>query len=278
MSRGTQNLQSEPSSDWLQNKIKELRRLLLEIESWPKTGDQLISDLSHYRTSPLTTSSEEDYEMLSIVVNDALMGIDVMKKYPAFYSQMLVDEELRTAFLDTLDLLEHSRAGDLPDYDGPETINLDFLHQVMSRPIIRRSPKDKLELIWQRTVDQLQNLFYIASMQPEEVYRSSDLFLDSSPINILHSQVEIDDQELDIRLDVLHTITNLDNFELMMTIFSSEEMARRFRVTIDWGTYQESVLVNKYGLAKFPPVETNQIFTPTGELMHGLELRLEQVN
>jgi hypothetical protein len=62
------------------------------------------------------------------MVNDALIGIDVMKKYPALYSQMLADEELRMAFLDILELLEQSRAGELPKYSGPSITNLDFLH------------------------------------------------------------------------------------------------------------------------------------------------------
>lgn len=68
--------------------------------------------------------------MLSIMVNDALVGIDVMKKYPAFYSRMLVDGELRAAFLDILDLLEQSRTGQLPEFPGSGVINLDFLQQV----------------------------------------------------------------------------------------------------------------------------------------------------
>jgi hypothetical protein len=82
--------------------------------------------------------------MLSIMVNDALIGIDVMKKYPAFYSRMLVDAELRTAFLDTLELLELSQVGRFPEYSGPDIINLDFMHQVSASPIIRKSCEDEL--------------------------------------------------------------------------------------------------------------------------------------
>lgn len=43
--------------------------------------------------------------MLTIVVNDAFIGVDIIKKYPAFYARLLTSKELRTAFLDILDML-----------------------------------------------------------------------------------------------------------------------------------------------------------------------------
>jgi hypothetical protein len=277
MSRGTPQPQSDSSSDWLQKKLTELRHQLLETESWPETAEELILDLSKLTPSPQLTPTDEEYDMLSIVVNDALIGIDVVKKYPAFYARMLVDEVLQSAFLDTLELLEQSRSGKLPDYSGPDRINLDFLHQVISKPIIRKSPKDMLELIWQRTAEQLQNMFYIASLRPGEVHRSGDSLLGGSYINILHSQVEVDEQEIEIRLDATQTITDPDNLDLLISIAVPEEAPRRFEATIAWGDYLESAEVNKYGLAKFPPLNTGQILTSTGELMHGIELRLQEV-
>ena len=49
--------------------------------------------------------------MLSLVVHDALEGVDISTHYPAFYQRMLADNELREAFLDTLDLLRREQAG-----------------------------------------------------------------------------------------------------------------------------------------------------------------------
>jgi hypothetical protein len=279
MSRGTPKpLQDASSSEWLLQKIEELRRLLQEVEQWPETGNQLLADLSHFNPLLETTPSNEDYEMLSIVVNDALIGIDVIKKYPHFYSRMLVSGELRTAFLDTLELLEQSRAGELPEYSGSTTIDLSFLQEVMSRPTIRKSLKDKWALIWQRSAEQLQNMFYFASLQPSEVYRSGDSYLEESYINILHSQFKIDEQELAVRLDALKTVNAPENLDLMLAIFAPEELGRQFEVTIAWGDYQQTAEVNKYGLAKLPSLRIDQIFAPTGQLIQGLELCLNQVN
>lgn len=278
MSRGTFKPQDDSSSEWQLNTLKELRRLLQETEFWPDSGDQLISDLLQPTNLNQKTSPDEDDAMLSIVVSDALIGVDIKKKYPAFYSRMLVDEELQSAFLDTLELLEQSRSGELPDYTGSDTINLEFLQKLISKPAITKSLKDKLLLVWERTAEQLQNMFYLASLQPGEVTRSTNFLLDESNINILHSLVEVGEQELDIRLDGLQTITQPDDLDLILAISPPEDLTCHFEVTLAWGDYQGSAVVNKYGLAKLPPLKTSQVFAPSGELTHGLELRLEQVD
>jgi hypothetical protein len=214
--------------------------------------------------------------MLSIVVNDALSGVDVMKKYPAFFARMLVDEELRTAFLDTLELLEQSRAGELPDYTGPEIINLDFLQQLAPRPVVRKSTADKLQLVWRRTIDQLQKMFYIASLQPDEAYRSDDLMLlDESHVNLLSSQVTVGDLEYEVRLDVVRAAADPGNLNLMIAILTEDDQPHHFVATVAWGEYVQTAETNKYGFAKFPPIKTALVFTPSGELTHDLELCLE---
>jgi hypothetical protein len=278
MNRGAFSPQNDSSSDWQLNKLKELRRLLRENQSWPETGDQLISDLSHLTTTPKTASPNEDYEMLSIVVNDALIGIDVMKKYPAFYARMLADEELRIAFLDTLELLEEGLAGNLPDYSGSEFFNLDFLQEFMPRPAIKKSTKNNWQLIWQRTVHQLQILFNMALLQPTEDFRSGGVFLDEDHINILNSHMEIEEKEVEVRLDLLRTTNQLGNLNLMLTCFAPKEPSQRFEATIVWGDYCHTSAVNSRGLAKFPPLDAAQLFSPSGKVKHDFELRLELVD
>lgn len=278
MSRGSSEPpQDDSSSDWVSNSIEMLRRLLQEADQWPESGDRLLADLAQFNLSPKTTSSGEDYDMLSIVVNDALLGIDIMKKYPVFYSRMLVNEELRTTFLDTLELLEQSRAGDLPEYSGPATVDLSFLQKVISKPSIRKTLNDKWQLVWKRSVEQLQNMFFVASLQPNEVFRSDDSYFEESYINILHSQVEIDEEEIEVRLDALQIITEPDTLDLMLAVFAPEDLNLRFEVKISWGDYRQTAEVNKYGLAKFPTLRRNQIFAASGKLTHGLELEINEL-
>jgi hypothetical protein len=278
MSRRTPESPNNPSSEWLKKKLEELRRNLRETGLWPETGDRLLADLSHLINAPDPASSEEDLEMLSIVVNDALAGIDIMKKYPAFYARMLVDEELRTAFLDTLELLEESEDDELPEEVKSESFDLEIIKKVMSRPIIIEAAKDKLKLVWRRSAEQLQAMLYINTLKPQELLRSGVYLPEGGHINILHSQVEIDGQELDIRLEASHALNNPGYLNLMIAMIAPEQFTRRFEATIAWGSYRESAVINLFGIAKFPPLRTDQVFSPAGDLIHGLDLRLEQLN
>lgn len=216
--------------------------------------------------------------MLSIMINDALIDIDVMNKYPALYSWILVDAELRTAFLDTLELLEQSKAGELPEYSGPSITNLDFLRQAISRPIIRKTSENKLDLIWRRTAGQLQKIFSIAALQPGEGYRPGDLFLDEGPINLLHSCLEIDEQEFEVRLTAIPAAANPENLNLMLSVFAPEEIVHQFEAAIVWGNYRHTVEMTEFGLASFPPLKTMRLLGPSGDLNHDLDLRLKQVD
>lgn len=278
MSRGTSQPQDNSSSEWVKLQIENLRRLLQEAKPWPETAELLLNDLSRIATSPHTTSPDEDYEMLSIVVNDALIGIDVMKKYPAFYARMLVDKELRAAFLDTLELLEESSAEDLSERSEYDVINVDFIYQVMSRPVVQRSAKNKLTLYWHRTAEQLQTMLYINTFRPREVMRSGNYQPGGGYINILQSQVEVEGQELEIRLEAAHELTRPGYLNLMIVLGQSEEMKQRFEATLCWGAYRETAEINQYGIAKFPSLQSDYIFTSSGELTQGLELHLEQIN
>jgi hypothetical protein len=216
--------------------------------------------------------------MLSIMVNDALIGIDVMKKYPALYARMLADKQSRTAFLDTLELLEQSRAGELPEYSGPSITNLDFLRQATSKPIIRKTSENKLELVWHRTTSQLQKIFPLVAFHPGEDYRSNDLFLDESPLNLLHSRLEIDEQEFEVRLTAIPAAANPENLNLLLSVFAPEGISYQFEAGIIWGDYRHTVEVTEFGLADFPPLRTTQLFAPSGNLNHDLELHLKQVD
>jgi hypothetical protein len=120
-------------------------------------------------------------------------------------------------------------------------------------------------------------MFFVASLQPNEVFRSDDSYFEESYINILHSQVEIDEEEIEVRLDALQIITEPDTLDLMLAVFAPEDLDLRFEVKISWGDYRQTAEVNKYGLAKFPTLRRNQIFAASGKLTHGLELEINEL-
>jgi hypothetical protein len=237
----------------------------------------MLSDLAHLTTPPRSPNKNEEYDMLSIVVNDALIGINIMEKYPAFYARMLVDEELRTAFLDTLEMLESGDEESLPDFPEVTLVNLDFIRRVMSRPVILSMTPNRLELIWKRTAKQLHTLFYINSLKSREVLRSDDYLPGGGQLNILESQVQVGEDELEMRLEAEHALENPGHLNLTIAINIADDFSPRLEATIVWGGYSETAVVSQFGIANFPPLNTDEIIARNGALRHGLELRLEQV-
>jgi hypothetical protein len=209
--------------------------------------------------------------MLSIVVNDALNGVDIMKKYPAFYARMLADEDLRNSFLDTLELLEMSRAGELPEYEGPETVNLSFLNKLLSKAALTRLAQGKWRVIWQTPVQQLQKLFDGVLLEPKAVYRNDDLYLEDTHTSLLQGLVEIEEREVEVRVDVSKNEAEPDNYNIMFLVIEPDEGLKGLEATISWGSYQQTVRLNSFGLAKFPPIKRTQLFDQSGKLIHDFE-------
>jgi hypothetical protein len=79
-----------------------LRQRLKQLNVWPEAGDELLILLptSYWQAPPLT---EEDGEWLSIVAEDALEGVDIGSRYPAFFQKLITNSSLRQSFLDELE-------------------------------------------------------------------------------------------------------------------------------------------------------------------------------
>lgn len=65
--------------------------------------------------------------MLSLVVNDALEGVDIARRYPTFYRRLLADPQLRRAFLEALEILEKDKTGELVPLPDQLDVDLTFL-------------------------------------------------------------------------------------------------------------------------------------------------------
>ena len=73
--------------------------------NWAKTNNSLLKDIA--AISP-TKYPIEGEKILSIVVDDAINGIDIIVEYPDFYQRMLANKSLRQAFIEALEILAPS--------------------------------------------------------------------------------------------------------------------------------------------------------------------------
>jgi hypothetical protein len=78
----------------------------------PAAVAALLADIAQWDQDQ-GASSDEDFEMLALVVEEAARGVDIPARLPAFWEKLMRNAELREAFLDCLELLEASRGGRL---------------------------------------------------------------------------------------------------------------------------------------------------------------------
>jgi hypothetical protein len=82
------------------------------------TAAAFLADLSRWDQDP-APCSEADLDLLSLVIDEALGGVDISRRFPTFWAKLLASAELREAFLESLELLEAGRAGRLRPLPPP---------------------------------------------------------------------------------------------------------------------------------------------------------------
>lgn len=92
--------------------------------------------------------------MISLVLTDALQGVDVAGRYPAFFRRLRVDPELALTYHDALDLLTADAAGQLRPLPGPPSRDLSFLAQSTIRPQLQVTAPDHWCITWCPTLSQ----------------------------------------------------------------------------------------------------------------------------
>ena len=100
-----------------------------------------------------------DNEMLSLIINSALNGEDISKRYPAYYRKLLSEVEFRQNFIDALELLEAERIHQLLPVPNSKKASLSFLIEQPTRPALEILQQHKWRTTWQRTLEQLQSIF-----------------------------------------------------------------------------------------------------------------------
>ncbi len=81
----------------LSAEIAALRQNLQQLNAWPEAGDMLL-ELMHTSRWDSLALSKTDYDWLPYVVKDAMKGLDIGGKYPAFFQKLLTNNQLRESF------------------------------------------------------------------------------------------------------------------------------------------------------------------------------------
>lgn len=265
--------------EWVQKKLAALRQALEESGTWlAKTTNHLVH---HLTLNAQESIDEGDYEMLSLVVNDALEGVDISRRYPAYYQKMLTNPQLFEAFLEMVEVLEEDRAGQLESPPEKATYDLSFLDKSTPLPIVTQKETGQWTIIWQQAAEKFQSLFLHPGFPPL-AYRGIDL-LEENYFTLLRGEAALGEKTVDMMLEAAWDGDEERRaLRLILTVaFFSEgttpgERLPDIQVDLKWGNYNETTIIDQYGQGTFPLLPFQAIADPTNQLINAnLQIRLE---
>lgn len=220
-------------------------------------------------------SRSVDLEFLSLFIEDARHGVDVSRRYPGFYQILMVDPELRQAFLDILELMDEDTNQTLASLPLPGRANLGFL--LKDQPATFQSMEKNWKIHWMRTRQELQAIFF----PPSLAYRHGTDFLSDEEFVIFQDDFGIGDFQYSVSIvcalaeDMEDVLTTCMIVGIAPEGYSSHVP---LRTVLAWGEYRESVLLGRQGRILLPPIPLTKILDENLEtIVSDLELTIEAI-
>jgi hypothetical protein len=219
------------------------------------------------------SSRSADLEFLSLFLEDARQGVDVSRRYPGFYQKLIIDPELRQAFLDILHLMDEDINHALGPIPFAARANLEFLleDQTPRSGSIGKS----WNLRWTRTRQELQALF----SPPQLAYRNSTDILSGDEFIIFQDDFRMDDFQYSISIvctlgeDLAAGLLTRMNIGITP---QGNSPHLPLKTILEWGQYKESVIIEGAGRISLPPIALAKILDPDLEnIISDLELTIE---
>lgn len=228
-------------------------------------------DLNSPGNSGNNYSQSADLEFLSLFLEDALQGVDVSRRYPGFYKKLIIDPELRQAFLDILHLMDENIDQALASIPSPARANLEFL--LIDKT--SRSMEKGWKFHWLRTRQELQAIF----SPPQLTYRNGTDFLADQEFIIFQNNFRIDNFQYSISIICALGEELEAGFLTRMNVGITPEGSSshpRLRTILEWGHYKESVIIAGEGRITLPPIALAKILDSDLEnVVSDLELTIE---
>lgn len=245
--------QSSPSSDWLRQRLEALRQQLHQGDL-SQGMERLFDDLAH--AGDVEPIRRENDAMFSLALDAALKGVDVSKRYPAFFRRLLTDPELRRDFLDALEFLQEGETAETEALPDPTVGDLSFLEQRSpSRPSIEIEAPAQWQVTWRRAQDALQSLFSSYLLAAD--YRESSSLLEDAYLVLIDDLAIVDDVELTVLLGATRPVDAPGS--LSPSLMVTGETKQPLWATLMWGTYQETIPVENNNFVTFPSLSLDAI-------------------
>lgn len=244
-----------PGRNSIEEIIAGIRTRLEQTGEWPgATGLLLERVLDHGHAL-----SEDDEDMLSLVVDDFSRGVDIRDRYPGFFERMLNNPELQTAFLETLEILAEAGTED-PEPVPRSVPDLGFLAVRLPEPVIEVTPTG-WQAAWQLTAQTLTQLFAPRIGKPAR----SDDFLEDPWFILIRSEIRIAEHQLLVNLEATQDIDRPETLLLQLGVFDLGPDAAgppSLEAGLSWKTHRHRLRVRDQGPAAFPEIKLIDLIDP----------------
>ena len=261
--------QSDERDDRLARRLRELRQQL-ESGDWPEGARQLADELSWLNRGP---AADPDDETFTFALGDALEGVDISRRYPNFYRQLLADPVLRRQFIEAIEILIADTEGTLEPLPESIDIDLSFLGKEQSTVAGGDAPS-RWRLMWQRTARQLEETLGAFLSPPELALRSSGAFPEDDYLTLLDEVREVGGQEVALLLGATRYLANPDVLHLSLIVSVDQAPSAPLHAEIRWGRFETALTVGASGVAEPPPVPLAAIVDDEGGIGANLQIIL----
>jgi hypothetical protein len=266
------NDDSDPLDDSLPNGSPDeaMSYFYRRLEQFSASSGNVDELLKLLRDMQERSVNKEDDEMLSLIIDDALRSTDIASRYPNFFKKLLANKELREAFLDSLDLLEQSRAGALEPLPAPANQNLDFLYQNEPEVNVESQGAGRWHVTWQQTAAQLQRIFSLDDLVVETSYDLESGFATEDWFTLFHHPAVAESRWLEVALEAMLSRTE-PVLRVLATIalVPGEDNAGRpptlIKARLQWGQFEQTTAVGSKNRVVFSAVPLAAIMDAAGK-------------
>lgn len=223
--------------------------------------------------------NESDFEMLSLLIDEALSGVDVVTRYPTVFRKLLASSELREAYESALAILRADADDTLDPLPHPPSHDLSFLQTAVFLPMLSHPQPNRLQLHWCQTAQAIQALF---APPPQVAYRLGADYLADPHKTLLRGNWQHDDRDWSVVLHVTQPAAHPGSLALTLWLSSLDEPSSdtpaarpTCEARLHWGVYDQTAILDSNGQAEFPLIPFTAILGSDGETVTSdLELTL----
>jgi hypothetical protein len=180
-------------------------------------------------------------DTLTLILGEALLGVDISTRYPRFYYRLLADSILRQDFLDGLELLEAEISGTsilLPESPSRDLAFLADLERIQAA--VKQEEAHRWRIYWHYPRTRLQILLEPALYEVRSQVDLGESIPDEMCISLVDEQVLVGSTFVSALVEVYCLSQRPDTLRLAFFI-STQGKVSSIQSTIRWGAYQETL-------------------------------------